>query len=148
MLSKGDVLTGQPRVLHWRPKTMSHSTALSLSAVSRYDKIDFSLTIACGVGNSKNDVLEAIFYVPEWQTEGTHHEVLSMTSVGIRTRSDLMFLRIIKKFADIVASDDTGLQSDKQILHDIRPICIILGRYQEHPCLKNRKIRWWSERRE
>jgi hypothetical protein len=36
--------------------------------------------------------------------------MLSKTSAfGIRTHSDLMFLRIFKKFADIVASDDAGL---------------------------------------
>jgi hypothetical protein len=47
--------------------------------------------------------------------------VLSVNiGVGIRTLSDLLFLRIFKKFADVVASDDTSLyRSDKQKLHEI-----------------------------
>lgn len=40
-------------------------SALSLSTVLRYDKIDFSLTIACSVGNLIHNVAGGDGYVRE-----------------------------------------------------------------------------------
>jgi len=65
------------------------------------------------VGNLIDDHAGDDGYVQEWQTEVVHHGLLSMTfGMSIRARSDLMFLCIFEKFADIVASDDASLHTD------------------------------------
>lgn len=59
-----------------------------------------------------------------------------------------MFLCIFEKFADIVTSDDAGLHTD-----DIRENSkfdrirkrVVPGRYQEHPCFRDRRIRKKNE---
>ena len=65
------------------------------------------------MGNLIDDHAGDDGYVQEWRTEVVHHGLLSMTfGMLIRARSDLMFLCIFEKFADIVASDDAGLHTD------------------------------------
>lgn len=102
---------------------MSRSAALSSSVVLRYDKIGFSLTIACHVGNFNNARrARSEGYVPEWQTEGPHHEVLSMTSgLGLELGLTFCSFAYSKSLRTLSPVTTPGYRSDKQKLHEIGP---------------------------